>query len=132
MEWIEVNGVGLRYELAGSAAQTVLLIHELGGALDSFDESVSLFQQQFRTLRYDQRGFGHSEKIRRPIAMSDMVADIIALLDRLGDPPLGLAEELAGLAALSRVELLDGAVQPRERRGLAGMGASGGLELGDG
>lgn len=84
MEWMEVNGVSLRYELAGRAAQTVLLIHELGGALDSFDESVGLFQQHFRTLRYDQRGFGHSEKIRRPIAMSDMVADIIALLDRLG------------------------------------------------
>ncbi len=84
MEWMETNGVSLRYELAGNQPQTVLLVHELGGALDSFDESVGLFQRHFRTLRYDQRGFGHSEKVRGPIAMSDMVADIAGLLDGLG------------------------------------------------
>ncbi len=92
MEWMEANGVSLRYELAGGASpagsnvtsQTVLLIHELGGALDSFDECVGLFQGHFRTLRYDQRGFGHSEKIRGAIAMQDMVSDIVALLDGLG------------------------------------------------
>ena len=83
MDWTETNGVSLRYELAGHGAQTVLLIHELGGALDSFDESVGLFQSHFRTLRYDQRGFGHSEKVRTPITMSQMVDDIAGLLDNL-------------------------------------------------
>jgi 3-oxoadipate enol-lactonase len=84
MDWVETNGVCLRYELAGDQPQTVLLVHELGGALDSFDECVGAFQQHFRTLRYDQRGFGHSEKVRGAITMSDMVADIIGLLDSLG------------------------------------------------
>ena len=77
MDWMETNGVCLRYELAGDGPQTVLLIHELGGALDSFDECVGAFQQHFRTLRYDQRGFGHSEKVRTPMSMADMVADIV-------------------------------------------------------
>ena len=84
MDWMETNGVCLRYELAGDGPQTVLLIHELGGALDSFDECVGAFQQHFRTLRYDQRGFGHSEKVRTPMSMADMVADIVGLLDGLG------------------------------------------------
>ena len=101
MEWMETNGVSLRYELAGNQPQTVLLVHELGGALDSFDESVGLFQRHFRTLRYDQRGFGHSEKVRGPIAMSDMVADIAGLLDGLGiTTPVHVAG--AGWAPASR------------------------------
>ena len=83
MKWIEVNGVGLRYELAGSGAQTVLLVHELGGSLESWDATLPAFQRHFRTLRYDQRGFGQSEKTSGTLALADVVADIAALLDAL-------------------------------------------------
>ena len=39
MKWITVNNVSLRYELAGPAgAPVLLLVHELGGTLDSWDE----------------------------------------------------------------------------------------------
>lgn len=82
-QWAEVNGVTLRYELSGAGPQTVVLIHELGGALDSFDECVAAFRGHFRVLRYDQRGFGHSEKVRTPMHMDDMVNDLAALLDSL-------------------------------------------------
>ena len=83
MKWIEVNGVGLRYELAGSGAETVVLVHELGGSLESWDETLPAIQRTFRTLRYDQRGFGQSEKTSGTLALNDMVADIAALLDAL-------------------------------------------------
>jgi 3-oxoadipate enol-lactonase len=85
MQWIEVNGVSLRYELSGNsnAAQTVLLVHELGGCLESWDETLPAFQREFRVLRYDQRGFGHSEKVGGTLALDDMVGDIVALLDAL-------------------------------------------------
>ena len=32
MNFIEVNGVGLRYELSGSGERTLVLIHEMGGS----------------------------------------------------------------------------------------------------
>ncbi len=84
MKWMDVNGVSLRYELSGNAgAPTVLLVHELGGCLDSWDETLSAFQQHFRVLRYDQRGFGQSEKVSGTLKLDDMVADIAALLDAL-------------------------------------------------
>lgn len=83
MKWIEVNGVGLRYELAGSDVQTVLLVHELGGSLESWDATLPAFQKSFRTLRYDQRGFGQSEKTSGTLALADVVADIVAVLDAL-------------------------------------------------
>lgn len=84
MQWVEINGVSLRYELGGAGAETVLLIHELGGALESWDDALPAFQTHFRTLRYDQRGFGLSEKVSGTLALADMVADIVGLLDHAG------------------------------------------------
>ena len=83
MDWIEVNGVSLRYELAGSGSETLVLVHEAGGAIESWDEALPALQRRFRTLRYDQRGFGHSEKPPGPLRLDDMVADIVGLLDAL-------------------------------------------------
>ena len=84
MKWMETNGVSLRYELAGHGEQTVIFVHELGGTLDSWDETLPAFQQQLRTLRYDQRGCGYSEKKRGPITLDEMVGDIVGLLHGLG------------------------------------------------
>ena len=101
-DWIEVNGVSLRYELAGAGPATLVLVHELGGCLDSWEETLPAFGRHFRTLRYDQRGFGHSEKVRGTIALDDMVIDLASMLDRLGIAgPVHLAGSAlgAGIAA---------------------------------
>lgn len=83
MDWIEANGVSLRYDLRGSGKETVILIHELGGGIESFDEVMPAFQREFRILRWDQRGFGMSEKTRA-ITMETIQADLVGLLDALG------------------------------------------------
>ena len=46
MHFIEVNGVGLRYELSGSGERTVVLIHEMGGSLESWDEVAPVLAAQ--------------------------------------------------------------------------------------
>ncbi len=85
MEWMDVNGACLRYELAGKAgAPIVVLIHEIGGCIESWDETLPALRREFRTLRYDQRGFGLSEKVSGPsMALDDLVNDIVAMLDAL-------------------------------------------------
>ena len=35
MDWIEANGASLRYDLSGSGPETVVLIHEVGGCIES-------------------------------------------------------------------------------------------------
>ena len=82
MDWIEANGASLRYDLSGRGPETVVLIHEVGGCIESWDEAHAAFRRQFRVLRYDQRGFGLSEKTR-VITMDGIVADLAALLDAL-------------------------------------------------
>jgi 3-oxoadipate enol-lactonase len=84
MSFIEVNGVGLRYELPGSGARTLVLIHEMGGSLESWDEVAPRLGQQRRVLRYDTRGAGLSEKVRWALSIDTMVDDLAALLDAVG------------------------------------------------
>ncbi len=82
MPWIEANGASLRYALSRSAKDTLVLVHEAGGCLESFDDVVPALAQEFRVLRYDQRGFGFSEKVRE-LTFEGVVADLAALLDAL-------------------------------------------------
>lgn len=82
MEWIETNGVVLRYELSGAGQVPLLLIHELGGSLEFWDPVLPAFQQDFRVVRYDLRGFGMSEKVR-VLRLDDLLGDIAGLLDAL-------------------------------------------------
>ena len=82
MPWIEANGASLRYALSGSGKDTLVLVHEAGGCLESFDDALPALEKEFRVLRYDQRGFGFSEKVRE-LTFEGVVADLAALLDAL-------------------------------------------------
>ena len=83
MDFIEVNGVGLRYELSGRGDRTVVLIHEMGGSLESWDQVAPVLAAGRRVLRYDTRGAGLSEKVRGALSVDTMVDDLAALLDAL-------------------------------------------------
>ena len=82
MPWIEANGASLRYELSGSGRETLVLVHEAGGCLDSYEDALPGLEKAFRVLRYDQRGFGFSEKVRES-SFESVVADLAGLLDAL-------------------------------------------------
>src|SRR2546423_10963562 len=83
MNFIEANGVSLRYAIEGSG-KPLLLIHEMGGTMESWGLVAPLLSAKRRVVRYDTRGAGFSEKIRGPLAIDTMTDDLIALLDGLG------------------------------------------------
>ena len=66
MPWIEVNGVVLRYELSGEGTETLILIHERGGALESWQDVLPALEREFRVLRYDQGASGSRKRRRAP------------------------------------------------------------------
>jgi 3-oxoadipate enol-lactonase len=82
MDWIEANGASLRYDLSGSGSKTLVLVHEVGGCIESWDETMPGLQREFRVLRYDQRGFGFSEKVGA-LTVDLICADLAGLLDGL-------------------------------------------------
>ncbi|MFC5322901.1 alpha/beta fold hydrolase [Bradyrhizobium oligotrophicum] len=99
MNWIHLDGLTLRYELRGSGAQTLVLLHELGGSLESFDALMSELGEGRRILRYDLRGAGLSEKPRSSFSFDDHVCDLDRLLTALGiEGPIDIAGVAAGAA----------------------------------
>jgi 3-oxoadipate enol-lactonase len=84
--WMDANGISIHFEIAGDGPSVVLL-HEMGGTLDSWDGIAPALNGHFRTLRYDQRGSGLSEKVRQPITTELLVEDLEAVLSASGLPP---------------------------------------------
>ncbi|MDI1264233.1 MAG: alpha/beta fold hydrolase [bacterium] len=84
MDFVEANGVGLRCELTGSGDRTIVLVHEMGGSLESWDDIAPKFAKSRRVLRYDTRGAGLSQKVRGELTLDTMAADIAGLLDHYG------------------------------------------------
>jgi 3-oxoadipate enol-lactonase len=82
--FIDANGVSLHYELAGARGPSVVLLHELGGTLHSWDKVAPRLAQRCRVLRYDQRGSGQSEKVRSEFSNDVLVEDFAALAKALG------------------------------------------------
>ena len=72
----------------------MVLVHEMGGSLESWDEVAPRFAKSRRVLRYDTRGAGLSQKVRGELAIDTMADDIAALLERFG---------IAGKVALAGV-----------------------------
>ena len=83
MNFIEANGVSLRYTQEG-AGKPVVLIHEMGGSMESWSLVAQILAAKRRVIRYDTRGAGFSEKIRGSLTIDTMTDDLIALLDGLG------------------------------------------------
>ena len=95
MEFAGINGAAMRYELSGAGERTIVLVHEMGGTLDSWDQVLPALNNARRVLRYDSRGAGLSEKIHGKVTFDDMADDLAALLDATG---IGGKVALAGTA----------------------------------
>ncbi len=84
MTYTELNGVGLRYELSGKGERAIVLVHEMGGTMESWDEVAPRLAASRKVLRYDTRGAGMSSKVRGRLSIDTMADDIAGLLDVAG------------------------------------------------
>lgn len=99
MNWIDLDDIALRHQLTGQGTHTVVLLHELGGSLESFDSLTPLLTARAPVLRYDLRGAGLSEQPRRAFSFDDHVDDLGKLLAALEiSPPIHIAGVAAGAA----------------------------------
>lgn len=124
MNWVEVDGAGLRYELSGGGDDTLVLIHEMGGTLESWDNVLPLLRGGTTVLRYDTRGAGQSTKLRGTGEMAVMVADIEALLQATGRAGRVV---VSGGAVGGAIALSFAARRPERVRGVVGFGPATGI-----
>jgi 3-oxoadipate enol-lactonase len=116
MDFIELEGVTLRYELSGKGDRTLVLVHEMGGSLESWDDVAPKFAESRRVLRYDTRGAGMSQKVRGELGIDTMAGDIAALLDHLG---IAGKVALAGIAVGGAIALHFAARYPERTSAVA-------------
>jgi 3-oxoadipate enol-lactonase len=93
------EGLSLAYATDGTGTRTAIAIHEMGGSLETFSELLPLLRDEFRLLRYDQRGAGRSEKPRQPFTFDEHVGDLERVIDAAGvKPPFYVIGLAAGCA----------------------------------
>src|ERR1700731_5233491 len=125
MDFIELGGVALRYELSGKGDRTLVLVHEMGGSLESWDDAVPRFAASRRVLRYDTRGAGMSQKVRGKLGIDTMADDIAALLDHNG---IAGKVALAGIAVGGAIALHFAARYPERASGVVVGSPATGIE----
>jgi 3-oxoadipate enol-lactonase len=77
--------VDVAYAVDGvDGATTVELSNSLGSTPAMWDPQFPALVERLRIVRYDHRGHGRSPVPPGPYELSDLGADVIALLDRLG------------------------------------------------
>lgn len=85
MPFVESSGAQIHYSLTGpEGAPAVAFSNSLGTNFSMWDPQVpALEQQQFRILRYDQRGHGQSSAPAGPYTIEMLGRDFLRLLDAL-------------------------------------------------
>lgn len=117
MNWIELPGTVLRYELSGRG-RPIVLVHEMGGTLNSWDAVAPRLAETHSVLRYDQRGAGLSEKASGRLALDDLADDLDALADAVGLEGPAL---LVGAAVGAGIALRHAVKRPAKAAGLVGF-----------
>lgn len=78
-----INDIKLHYKVSG-AGEPVLFIHGLGSSADDWEMQAPFFSKQFRTIAFDLRGHGQSQKPKGPYSMSLFAKDAAELIKSLG------------------------------------------------
>ncbi len=79
------DGVRIRYEVTGrSSGPPVLLIQGLGADLYGWQLQRIALAARYRTVAFDNRGAGRTDKPRGPYALDQMADDAVRVLDAVG------------------------------------------------
>ena len=97
------HAAGLYYEEHGPPdAPPLLLSSGLGGSANYWKLNIPAFAERFRVIAYDHRGTGRSDRsLLDRLALGELGADMIALLDALGiERAHIIGHAIGGMAAL--------------------------------
>ncbi|HUF83275.1 MAG TPA: alpha/beta hydrolase [Acidimicrobiia bacterium] len=91
----EINGTPLSYEETGEG-EPLVLVHGSWGEGDTWGFVVPGLAESFRVVAYDRRGHGRSSGPPDEGTVHDDVADLAALIEKLGIAPASLAANSYG------------------------------------
>jgi len=77
----QVNGITMNLEMNGNGEETVVFVHGLGGSLNVWYSQIAVVSRYYKTIAYDLRGSGRSDKADCEYSIELWVEDLKALLD---------------------------------------------------
>ncbi len=83
MARIQINGIGIEYDLQGEGP-ALLLIHGLGSCKEDWEDQLAPFARHCQVVSFDLRGHGQSDKPAGPYSIAQFADDAAALLGALG------------------------------------------------
>lgn len=98
-----INGIRVRYELSGTGATPLVLVHGSWGSHQQWNQVVPELGRSFRVLAYDRRGHSDSEAPAGPGSIRDDVGDLAALIEQLGLAPAYVAGNSFGASITLRL-----------------------------
>ena len=85
MPKVTANGIEFNYQVDGpEGAPWITFSNSLATNITMWDEQTALLSDEWRVLRYDQRGHGGSQATTPPYSFDMLCADVVALWDELG------------------------------------------------
>jgi len=78
-----VGDIDIHYEVHGDGPQTLVMVRGLGSNLCAWYEQTPVLARHFRTVVFDNRGAGRTDKPDAPYSMRQMTADTAGLMDAL-------------------------------------------------
>lgn len=103
MPAIAVGATSIHYESSG-AGDWLVMLHEIGGTLETWTTVAKQLEPRLTVLRYDQRGAGRSQRIAGDFRIETHIDDLTGLLAALGvSRPCHFAGVAIGAAILARL-----------------------------
>ncbi len=100
MPKITVKGRTFYYEEIGGSGEPLVFLSGLGGDHRAFNRTQRYFGSRFRTLAFDSRDVGQSDRAEGPYSTADMADDVAGWLDAIGvHGALVVGQSLGGLVA---------------------------------
>jgi 3-oxoadipate enol-lactonase len=120
MPYIQINGANLFYEEAGTGTETIVFIHGLMLASDSWAVQRNLFARTHRVVTFDLRGQGKSDRTRERLDLDSLAEDSAGIIEQLGQGPC----HVVGFSMGAFIAMRLAARRPELVRSLALCGAS--------
>lgn len=90
MPMLTVNGASLHYSVEGAGLETIVFIHGLMLASESWEAQVAAFKDRYRIVTFDLRGQGRSAKTHDRLDIDSLTEDAGDVIDALGGGPAHL------------------------------------------
>jgi len=105
MPKIVVHGRTFYYEEMGNQGDPLVFLSGLGGDHRAFSRPQRYFATRFRTLAFDARDTGETDRFDRAYTTSDMADDVAGWLDEIGAVPAHLVGQSLGALVAQQLAL---------------------------